>query len=81
MNKGCKCKNNFLNLFRKIPLLNTSARLAQSVEHETLNLRVVGSSHTLGDHFFVSSNFRIHFSSFDFAIGFIDYIISMTVIE
>ena len=26
-----------------------SARLAQSVEHETLNLRVVGSSPTLGD--------------------------------
>ena len=25
------------------------ARLAQSVEHETLNLRVVGSSPTLGD--------------------------------
>ena len=28
---------------------NISARLAQSVEHETLNLRVVGSSPTLGD--------------------------------
>ena len=28
-----------------------SARLAQSVEHETLNLRVVGSSPTLGDTF------------------------------
>ena len=27
------------------------ARLAQSVEHETLNLRVVGSSPTLGDQF------------------------------
>ncbi len=26
----------------------TAARLAQSVEHETLNLRVVGSSPTLG---------------------------------
>ena len=26
-----------------------TARLAQSVEHETLNLRVVGSSPTLGD--------------------------------
>ena len=25
------------------------ARLAQSVEHETLNLRVVGSSPTLGE--------------------------------
>ena len=30
----------------------TVARLAQSVEHETLNLRVVGSSPTLGAHFF-----------------------------
>ena len=29
-----------------------SARLAQSVEHETLNLRVVGSSPTLGVNFF-----------------------------
>ena len=29
-----------------------TARLAQSVEHETLNLRVVGSSPTLGDDFF-----------------------------
>ena len=28
---------------------STGARLAQSVEHETLNLRVVGSSPTLGD--------------------------------
>ena len=27
----------------------TVARLAQSVEHETLNLRVVGSSPTLGE--------------------------------
>jgi hypothetical protein len=27
------------------------ARLAQSVEHETLNLRVVGSSPTLGEFF------------------------------
>ncbi len=29
------------------------ARLAQSVEHETLNLRVVGSSPTLGEQFFL----------------------------
>ena len=29
-----------------------SARLAQSVEHETLNLRVVGSSPTLGASFY-----------------------------
>ena len=36
------------------------ARLAQSVEHETLNLRVVGSSPTQGEFFF--SNFFFHFS-------------------
>ena len=29
--------------------MGTVARLAQSVEHQTLNLRVVGSSPTLGD--------------------------------
>ena len=32
-----------------------SARLAQSVEHETLNLRVVGSSPTLGEHFIMKN--------------------------
>ena len=32
----------------------SEARLAQSVEHETLNLRVVGSSPTLGASFFFS---------------------------
>ena len=31
--------------------LKYTARLAQSVEHETLNLRVVGSSLTLGEFF------------------------------
>ena len=36
-----------------------SARLAQSVEHETLNLRVVGSSPTLGEIFFVPILFLI----------------------
>ena len=30
-----------------------TSRLAQLVEHETLNLRVVGSSPTLGDQFFL----------------------------
>ncbi len=33
---------------------NTYARLAQSVERETLNLNVVGSSPTLGGIFFSS---------------------------
>ena len=38
---------------------NIDARLAQSVEHETLNLRVVGSSPTLGAYFFVfASNLK-----------------------
>ena len=36
-----------------------AARLAQSVEHETLNLRVVGSSPTLGEKIlFVRLNFQ-----------------------
>ena len=39
-----------LHPYRKLYLL--PARLAQSVEHETLNLRVVGSSPTLGDSYF-----------------------------
>ncbi len=33
---------------------NKTLQLAQSVEHETLNLRVVGSSPTLGDKLFDS---------------------------
>ena len=41
---------------------DTSARLAQSVEHETLNLRVVGSSPTLGAIFFN------HFLKLDFKV-------------
>ena len=36
----------------QIPDHTSVARLAQSVEHETLNLRVVGSSPTLGAIFF-----------------------------
>ena len=41
-----------------------TARLAQSVEHETLNLRVVGSSPTLGDQTFFHY-FGISFSTID----------------
>ncbi len=37
---------------------STEARLAQSVEHETLNLRVVGSSPTLGDQLFLGRSSR-----------------------
>ena len=36
-----------------------TARLAQSVEHETLNLRVVGSSPTLGEQFFSPPTFLV----------------------
>ena len=36
---------------RPFNLATVSARLAQSVEHQTLNLRVVGSSPTLGEAF------------------------------
>ncbi len=37
------------NHFKYLALCTHTARLAQSVEHETLNLRVVGSSPTLGN--------------------------------
>ena len=40
------------HIYWKIISKIQEARLAQSVEHETLNLRVVGSSPTLGDHHF-----------------------------
>ena len=36
-------------IYNSLILGKWSARLAQSVEHETLNLRVVGSSPTLGE--------------------------------
>jgi hypothetical protein len=36
-----------------VKICQTSARLGQSVEHETLNLGVVGSSPTLGDYFLI----------------------------
>ena len=39
---------------RNLPADKSTARLAQSVEHETLNLRVVGSSPTLGAIFFIN---------------------------
>ena len=38
--------------YANFPECDDSARLAQSVEHETLNLRVVGSSPTLGANVF-----------------------------
>ena len=38
---------------------STRARLAQSVEHETLNLRVVGSSPTLGVGFAANLDFYL----------------------
>ena len=47
------------------------ARLAQSVEHETLNLRVVGSSPTSGDKLFFFSFLFICFCSFVFVFVFV----------
>ena len=38
----------------------SAARLAQSVEHETLNLRVVGSSPTSGEQFFFQYNIQLY---------------------
>ena len=45
---------------QRVPTVST-ARLAQSVEHETLNLRVVGSSPTLGDLVLQGSFLRLHY--------------------
>jgi hypothetical protein len=50
-----KCGFTYTLLFFSVTFIlshpSLSARLAQSVEHETLNLRVVGSSPTLGELF------------------------------
>ena len=55
----------FATLFYRCSKLHTSvyskvliARLAQSVEHQTLNLRVVGSSPTLGEFLYVTKLLR-----------------------
>ena len=47
--KNCFITSSFKQ--RLFNLATVSARLAQSVEHQTLNLRVVGSSPTLGEAF------------------------------
>ena len=59
----------FLVRFFRVPiaLMSTVARLAQSVEHETLNLRVVGSSPTLGD--FQSGRINVFVQIFFVDIG------------
>ena len=58
----------FVTHFKKVYLspLTTNARLAQSVEHGTLNPRVVGSSPTSGDLF----SFFFFFSIFNCCIAF-----------
>ena len=48
---SCPLRRDSRILPPKTVALTTAARLAQSVEHETLNLRVVGSSPTLGASF------------------------------
>ena len=50
---------------------NYTARLAQSVEHETLNLRVVGSSPTLGEHFIMKHVIIIFFGDMSRNIKYI----------
>ena len=47
------------------------ARLAQSVEHQTFNLRVAGSSPSSGEHisfFFTLHNIKVHLFIFTFKI-------------
>ena len=53
--------------------MHTVARLAQSVEHETLNLRVVGSSPMLGVSFIVKNNWS--FSSY-----YLDYVEKIVIV-
>ena len=52
--------------------MDATAWLAQSVEHETLNLRVVGSSPTLGEffvgYFFLTLTVRIEIEILEFSI-------------
>ena len=69
---GCnfwRQKVHFAPLLKKerIFVVDTTARLAQSVEHETLNLRVVGSSPTLGDQIFF---FQLQDSDFSVLVCF-----------
>ena len=59
-------KNIFLYQSKYFHPLTIPARLAQSVEHETLNLRVVGSSPTLGEHFFMTTNTETRENTFVF---------------
>ena len=47
--------SNFV-IWQVLLAVTMSARLAQSVEHETLNLGVVGSSPTLGDVVLIETN-------------------------
>ena len=49
-------KNKYSNF---LPPLTTGARLAQSVEHQTFNLRAMGSSPISGDRYFFSFNFTL----------------------
>ena len=51
----------------RVPMVST-ARLAQSVEHETLNLRVVGSSPTLGDLVLQGSFLGLRFKQKTFSV-------------
>ena len=52
----CDSKKQLIKLSR---LFTTGARLAQSVEHQTFNLRAMGSSPISGDRYFFSFNFTL----------------------
>ena len=51
--------NSLFFIYNSVIPAKWSARLAQSVEHETLNLRVVGSSPTLGEVLLYLGNYRL----------------------
>ena len=55
----CNYINSLSFIYNSLILAKWSARLAQSVEHETLNLRVVGSSPTLGEVLPYIGNYRL----------------------
>ena len=62
-----ECDEDFNNLGSDWRVIPSAVRLAQSVEHETLNLSVVGSSPTLGVSFIVKNNWTFLSYDLDFA--------------
>ena len=60
----------FENSFRNKFIMSTTSRLAQLVEHETLNLRVVGSSPTLGDQFILEFSHPVNRETYIILVTF-----------